>query len=87
MGINLPGMLNQQCLGRSLHQSEMRGSSSLTLRGNKLLYVRGYNGNECFDGAGKPIRPVAIKNGHSFNGQIERQVMRRFPQYYLCSSA
>src|ERR1700687_1557861 len=64
MGVNLPEMLNQQCLVRSLHQSETRRSSRLTLRGNKLLYVRGYNGNECFDGPGKPVRPVAVKNGH-----------------------
>ena len=84
---NLPEMLNQQCLVRSFNQSEMRGSSSLTLRGNKLLDVRGYNGNECFDGPGKPVRSVAVKNGHSFNGQIESQVLCRFPQYYFCSSA
>jgi len=41
MGVNLPEMLNQQCL----------------------------------------------VHGHSFNGEIERQVLCRFPQYYLCSSA
>ena len=55
----LPEMLNQQWLVR--RQSEMRGSSRLTLRGDKLLYVRGNNRNERFDPTDEPITPVVIK--------------------------
>src|ERR1700730_8680435 len=47
------------------------------LRGDKLLYIRGDNVNECFDPARKSITAVAVKNVRSFNCYIERQVSCR----------
>jgi exodeoxyribonuclease V alpha subunit len=57
------------------------GAPPATLGSDKLLHVRGENRNERFNPAGKPVRPVAVKNSHSFNCKIKRQFYCRVSRY------
>jgi hypothetical protein len=43
--------------------------------------------NEHFDATGKSVRLVAVKNGCSFNREIEKELLCGFAAYHLCYPA